>query len=789
MNKKIALFLFLSICIFDALAAARFELVRRDRQTQVTYNGTDPVVQTAIDMLHDDAKRVTGQGFINSREAKNGSIIVGIPGKDAVLDRLLSRFKVDISGIKGEWEAFNLQVVQEKKESYLLVIGSDARGAAYGVLELSRLIGVSPWVWWADVVPEKKQEVSLPADFKVVQKPSVQYRGIFLNDEDWGLMPWSSMTYEPADRKGQIGPKTYSRIFELLLRLRANTIWPAMHEVSIPFYFTEGNREAAAKYGIIVGTSHCEPLMRNSATEWDVSGKGDYNYVTNRQELLNYWSARLQELEGAENIFTIGLRGKHDGMMQGVKTLAEHKAVLSQVLPDQRELLKKHINSDPTKVPQVFIPYKEVLDVYNDGLDVPEDVTMVWCDDNYGYIKHFPDDKERARSGGNGLYYHVSYWGRPHDYLWLSTINPALLHQQMSLAYEKGVQKLWILNVGDIKPAEYQIELFLDMAWNIEAVNKTGVSAHLLSWLEGKFGAQEAKRLLPIMNEYYRLAYIRKPEHMGNTRVEEPDPMYKIVKDLDWSEAEIRQRLNDYGKLSDQVEEIAKQIPLAQQSAYFQLVKYPVQAAAQMNQKLLQAQLARHEKGLWNDSHRAFDSIVSLTAQYNQLEGGKWNKIMDYQPRNLAVYQKIPEEKATQSLAQRQQPKYSFIADDFDKSQTGAFVMEGFGYSNRMLSIPKGEQVSLVFAHDAPDSLIVDVRLLPNHAVDGKKLRFGIAVDDQPMQEVSYKTEGRSEEWKRNVLRNQAIRVLKLPIAAAGKHRLQIKALDEGVVLDQVIIY
>ncbi|WP_196939850.1 glycosyl hydrolase 115 family protein [Sphingobacterium pedocola] len=789
MNKKIALFLFLSICVFDAFATAQFELIRRDKQTQVTYNGTDPVVKTAIDMLLDDARRVSEQGFINSRDVKNGGVIVGVAGKDAALDQLLSRFKVDISAIKGEWEAFKLQVVQEKNESYLLVIGSDPRGTAYGVLELSRLIGVSPWVWWADVSPGKRDEVALPLNYYDVQKPSVQYRGIFLNDEDWGLMPWSSMTYEPSDRKGQIGPKTYSRIFELLLRLRANTLWPAMHEVTIPFYFTPGNKEAAAKYGILLGTSHCEPLMRNSAREWDVSGKGDYNYVTNRQELLNYWAERLQELQGAENIFTIGLRGKHDGMMQGVKTLAEHKAVLSQVLPDQRELLKKYTNPDPTKVPQVFIPYKEVLDVYNDGLDVPEDVTMVWCDDNYGYIKHFPDETERARNGGNGLYYHVSYWGRPHDYLWLSTINPALLHQQMSLAYDKGVRKLWIVNVGDIKPAEYQTELFLDMAWDIEAVNKTGVSAHLLSWLEGKFGEQEAKSLLPIMNEYYRLAYIRKPEHMGNTRMEEQDPHYKIVKDLDWNEEEIRQRINDYVKLSDQVEEIARQISPAQQSAYFQLVKYPVQAAAQMNQKLLQAQLARHDKGSWNDSHRAFDSIVSLTARYNGLEDGKWNRIMDYKPRNLAVYQKIPEEKSNRPLVEQQQPKYSFNAEDFDKRETGARVITGLGYSNRMLSLPKGGQVSLEFTHDATDSLVIEVRLLPNHAVDGKKLRFGIAVDDQPMQEVSYKTEGRSEEWKRNVLRNQAIRVVKLPVGAAGKHRLQIKALDEGVVLDQVMIF
>ncbi|TJY68793.1 hypothetical protein FAZ19_04040 [Sphingobacterium alkalisoli] len=770
-------------------AADGFKLIASNKGTSVYYGGDEVVVNTALAMLIEDSKAVAGTGFERLSNVKNGGIIVGIPGEDGQLDKLLSKHNVDISDITGQWEAFQIKVVQTNRGANLFVLGSDPRGAAYGVLELSRLIGVSPWVWWADTRPIKKSDLSIPMDYEDRQKPSVQYRGIFLNDEDWGLMPWSSMTYEPSDRKGQIGPKTYSRIFELLLRLRANTLWPAMHEVTIPFYFTSGNREAAAKYGIILGTSHCEPLMRNSAREWDVSGKGDYNYVTNKPELLNYWKERLKELQGADNIFTIGLRGKHDGMMQGVKSQAQHKTVLSQVLPDQRELLKKYINPDLTRVPQVFIPYKEVLDVYNDGLDVPEDVTLVWCDDNYGYIKHFPDDAERARNGGNGLYYHVSYWGRPHDYLWLSTINPALLHQQMSLAYEKGVQKLWIVNVGDIKPAEYQIELFLDMAWDVEKVNKQGVAAHITQWLNTNIGSAAGKKLVPVLQEYYRLAYIRKPEHMGNTRMEERDPIHKIVKDLDWSEAEIRERLREYSKLSDQVEKIEALVPQAQQSAYFQLIKYPVQAAAQMNKKILHAQLARHGKSSWQDSHQAFDSIVALTVQYNQLEDGKWNRIMDYKPRDLAVYQRIPEEKAKGELRQSVTPRYRFDVVDFDKAGADAILMDGLGYTNRVLSIPKGQQVSVVFTHEARDSVVVEVRLLPNHAVDGKQLRFGISIDDGTFQEVSYKTQGRSDEWKDNVLRNQAIRTVKLPIVGIGKHKLRIKALDEGVVLDQVSVF
>lgn len=778
--------LFFISWIAQAQNSFAFDLVTPGKATTIYYGGKDQVVATAVDMLLSDAKLVSSQGFILQHKLSAAAIVVGTL-QDKTFEKELREYAVDAAAIQGVWEGFQLQVVKKGNKEVLLVIGSDPRGTAYGVLEVSRLLGVDPWVWWADVVPKQQSKVVLASGYKNTQKPAVQYRGIFLNDEDWGLMPWSSQTYEPTDRKGQIGPKTYSRIFELLLRLRANTLWPAMHEVTIPFYFTAGNREAAAQYGIILGTSHCEPLMRNSAREWDVSGTGDYNYITNKDEIHKYWIERLKELEHAENIFTIGLRGKHDGMMQGVKTLAEHKAVLSRVLPDQRELIKKYINPDPTQVPQVFIPYKEVLDVYNDGLDVPEDVTLVWCDDNYGYLKHFPNDVERARQGGNGVYYHVSYWGRPHDYLWLSIVSPALIHHQMSLAYDKGVHKLWILNVGDIKPSEYQTELFLDMAWDIEAVNQQGVAQHLQTWLERKFGSAAGEQLLPILQEHHRLAYIRKPEHMGNTRVEESDPAYKVVSDLPWSEEEIRQRLYDYSKLTQAVERLVPSIAADQQDAFFQLVEYPILAAAQMNEKMLKGQLARHQKADWKESHTAFDRIISLTATYNNLLGGKWNRMMDYKPRNLAVFHRLHEEVAATALPSLSTPLYSLSAQDERKQKVN--IIEGLGYTGRVMSIAKGDAAEFEFDIQAQDSIVVEVRLLPNHPVDDKQLRFAIALNNNSPKEVSYKTQGRSEEWKQNVLRNQAIRRVTFPLKDKGKQQLRIAAMDEGVVLDQVLVF
>lgn len=235
----------------------------------------------------------------------------------------------------------------------------------------------------------------------------------------------------------------------------------------------------ADKYAIYLGTSHCEPMMRNTNGEWKTAGKGEYDYVHNRKNVLSFWEERVKQLRHSDDIYTLGMRGVHDGKMQGAKTLEEQKKALTEILADQRRMLAKYKGKDLTKVPQVLIPYKEVLDIYQAGLQVPEDVTLMWCDDNYGYITHFPTAEEAARPGGNGIYYHVSYWGRPHDYLWLSTASPYLLYQQMKQAYEKGIRQMWILNVGDIKPAEYQTELFMDMAWNIGRVQQTGVTGHL----------------------------------------------------------------------------------------------------------------------------------------------------------------------------------------------------------------------------------------------------------------------------------------------------------------------
>lgn len=727
----------------------------------------EPVVKSALKMLVNDFQAVLSSDVCIGKE---GNIIIN---KDTTL---LDKRK----------EAFQLKVSNDQ----LYVTGSDAHGVAYGILEISRLIGVSPWEWWADVMPLKRSSFSLANGYVNLQAPSVEFRGIFINDEDWGLMPWSSLHYEPWHKPGRIGPKTNARIFELMLRLRANTYWPAMHECTQPFFLTQGNREVAEQYGIYIGGSHCEPMASSTAGEWRKRGKGEYDYVNNSKNVYEFWEQRVKEVANQPILYTIGMRGVHDGAMNGAKTIKEQKAVLQHVFADQRHLLQQYVNQDVTKVPQVFIPYKEVMDIYDAGLEVPEDVCLMWCDDNYGYIHHFPTDEERQRKGGNGVYYHISYWGRPHDYLWLGTFSPALLYQQMTTAYDSGIQKLWVLNVGDIKPAEYQIELFMDMAWDIHSVKKQGITKHLSHFLQREFGNQLGKRLLPLMKEHYRLAYIRKPEFMGNTREEEYHTNdYRIIKDMPWSEKYIDTRLAAYQKLEDEVETCFNKVIPERQDAYFQLVKYPLQASAEMNKKILYAQKARHGLESWSKSDAAFDSIASLTRIYNIgfHNNSKWHRMMDFQPRRLPVFEPVDHKAATSPIIKER--KYIAKWNGADCTNGDHSPCEGLGYEEKAITIPKNKSVNYTFDAMNTDSVEIEVHLLPCHPIEGKSIRIALSLDGHQTPASNYETYGRSEIWKENVLRNKAILRFTLPLSQNEKHCLQVKAIDKGVILDQLFVF
>ena len=459
---------------------------------------------------------------------------------------------------------------------------------------------------------------------------------MFLNDEDWGLQPWAARN-DPAK---DIGPATYARVFELLWRLKANIIWPAMHDSTKPFYQIPGNAEMARDYAIVMGTSHAEPMMRNNVREWDRK-QGAFNFFTNRDALVRYWDQRVNEVKQFENVYSVGIRGVHDSAMEGADSVPKQLEGMSAVIDVQRKLLSAAQGKPAGQIPQALTLYKEVLDIYKAGLQVPDDITLVWPDDNYGYMHQLSTAQEARRSGGAGLYYHLSYWGRPHDYLWLGTTHPALIRDQLERAAATGTNKIWIANVGDIKPLEYLTQYFLDIAFDQKQL-ALPPRQHLVQWLSTQFDPGRAQEIAAILLGYYDLAWERRPEFMGFSQTE-PTTVTHQTAYMQSGGEEAEQRLATYAALVRRAEAVYAALPAAQRDAYFQLVLYPVRASANLNTRILKldlaAQLARMGRPAAQlyarQAERAQQAIAEDTRLYNQ---GKWQGMMDAAPRRLPIF-------------------------------------------------------------------------------------------------------------------------------------------------------
>jgi hypothetical protein len=627
------------VWVKDAGRAGDFELVRRGRAADVYVSAEEfKVVRIAADDLAADVERVTGARPAVRTEAaglSSHAVLVGTLGKSPFIDQLAQDGKLDVKSLRGQWESFLIATVKDPLPGVrmgLVVVGSDRRGTAYGVYELSQAAGVSPWYWWADVVPARRRELFVTAGTRRAGPPSVKYRGVFLNDEDWGLQPWAAKTFEPET--GDIGPKTYARLFELLLRLKANTVWPAMHEVTRAFNADPRNRAVADDYAIVMGSSHAEPMLRNNVSEWKAKPE-EYNYLTNPEGVRRYWEERVKENGHFENLYTLGMRGIHDSAMQGPKTSPERIKLLERIFADQRAMLARHVNPDVTQVPQVFIPYKEVLADYRRGLKVPEDVTVVYTDDNFGYIRSFPTAEERQRPGGFGVYYHVSYLGRPLSYLWLETTPPALVWEEMSKAYRTGARRFWVLNVGDLKPAEAVTEFFMQMAWDAARWRRDNLREYLEQWAAREFGASNAEEIASVMDEYYRLGFARKPEHLQWYLPGEPYRPSEFAHFAYGDEAGAR--MEAYDSLMSRASNLYPKIPPPLRPAYYQLVLYPVRGATLANRRVLAAEKAalyaaqgRASTPWWVKHAMNADWLAdSETYNYNErMLGGKWHYIM-----------------------------------------------------------------------------------------------------------------------------------------------------------------
>ncbi len=779
---------------------------------------TSPVVDIALQMFASDLLQVTGKAPV--KVGANATIEVYEFGKTTSTSKALLRKQgIPTDSISNTKDAFYLGVKGDK----IIIVGNNGRGCAYGILELSRKAGVSPWVWWGDVTPEKRAHLSLPQSFSTLQYPSVEYRGIFLNDEDWTIRYWAGKTYDTSRPYGSIGPKFYKRIFELLLRLRANAIWPGMHAGTTAFFKVKGNKEMADSCGIIIGTSHCEPLLRNNVDEWNVKERGAYNFISNREAVEKYWTERLKEVKGGEYFFTIGMRGIHDGSMEGVKTRKEKLLGLQAAIDSQRDLIKKYFNKDVESVPQVFVSYKEVLDIYEDGLKVPDDVTLMWCDDNYGYMTRLSDAEQQKRKGGAGVYYHLSYLGRPHDYMWLTTEQPGLIYNEMRQAYDHNARKLWIVNVHDPKVAAYDLEFFLDMAWNINAIRHDNINDHLRQWLVTQFGKTAGTALLPVMQEYYRLCAIRRPEFMGWTQVELDKKRYprgrSQVIDTEFTTAfgnELNRYLEDYNRIVKEVDRIGKNIPVQLKDAYFAAITYPVKASAMMATKMLEAQKARmlcmgvmdNYVNMRRDSlltaasrsMKAYYTIRELTDYYNNtMANGKWRGNMNCMPRDLNVFNGpilplVPTAKEMELYAKDNKGHYPIKTDgaialnasQYTKATNGVKTIQMLGHSMNAVSVPKGGNISFDITLDKALDGVLRTAVIPTQANDKGDIRYKVTVNGQS-ETYSLKEPFRSERWKQNVLRGQALRTMNIQLPA-GHHTITIEALDEHIIIDQLML-
>ena len=569
---------------------------------------------------------------------------------------MIAKKKLDVETLKNRWESYLVQLVRNPLpgvDKALVIVGSDRRGAAYGLLSVSRTIGVSPWYWWADAPIVKKDQLHLKVDKYISKEPTVKYRGIFINDEDWGLYRWSKRNFEKE--VGNFGPRTYAKVCELLLRLQANYLCPAMHDASMAFHRIPENRVVADRFAIIMGSSHCEPLLFNTASEWKRDKMGEWDYINNKKGVDSVLNARVKECAPFENVYTLALRGLHDRAMNASNDMGDRKDMLQEALMAQRQMLIDAIGKPGEEIPQAFTPYKEVLDVYDEGLELPDDVTIIWPDDNYGYMKRLSSPKEQKRSGRSGVYYHSSYLGKPHDHLWMNTVSPTLMYEELRKAYDATADRIWLLNAGDIKSCEFAVDYFLTMAFDIDAFNFERAANYRTEWLCGMLGDQYRNEYQDVVNSFYKLAFARKPEFMGwgyqwttdkHGRERNTDTDFSLT-----NYREVDNRLNEYRRIGSIVEKILNNMSDEKQKAcFYQSLYYPVKGCELLNRMILDGQRNRWysiqqralTKELEKSAKACYDSLEIITNGYNSLLGGKWNHVMTMKQGFAAAYFELP---------------------------------------------------------------------------------------------------------------------------------------------------
>ncbi|WP_080058352.1 glycosyl hydrolase 115 family protein [Spirosoma aerolatum] len=598
-----------------------FTLVANGKATPLmTSTGEYPGVVRALKNLQADVNQVT-QSLPVLKTDKDlytkEIVLVGTIGKSTLIDRLVQAKKLDVTGIVGKWETFLTQIVENPipgVDRALVIAGSDKRGTIYGIYDLSAQIGVSPWNWWADVPVSPQSSLYVLPGRHTQGTPAVKYRGIFINDEAPALSGWAK------EKFGGFNHRFYEKVFELILRLKGNYLWPAMWGSA--FYDDDNlNPYLANEYGVVIGTTHHEPLMR-AHDEWRRYGKGPWNYQKNEAALREFWKEGIRRMGTNESIVSVGMRGDGDEPMSRESNIA----LLERIVSDQRKIIGDVTRKEPSETPQLWALYKEVQEYYDKGMRVPDDVTLLLCDDNWGNIRKLPAVGSPNRQGGYGIYYHFDYVGGPRNYKWLNTSPIARTWEQMHLAYEHGVDRIWIVNVGDIKPMEFPIEFFLDYAWAPDQWPAERLDTYASLWAECQFGPKHARAIGRILQKYTSYNSRRKPELLS------PDT-YSLTH---YREAETV--VNEYNALLREAEQIYNDLPAAYHAAYYQLVLHPVRACANLNELYVTVaknrQYATQRRILTNQlalrAKELFERDAQITRYYNDtLANGKWHHLMD----------------------------------------------------------------------------------------------------------------------------------------------------------------
>ncbi|MDQ1085553.1 hypothetical protein QE390_000099 [Siphonobacter sp. SORGH_AS 1065] len=784
------------------------------------------LVQTSAQLLQQDIERVTGRKvpLVHTLDKIRQNVIaIGTMEQSGFLKQLATAQK--LSGMADTWEAYQIRLISNPSPTIsqaLVINGNDRRGVAYGVFELSRQLGVSPWYWWADVPVKKQNEVYIHKNTQLQNAPQVKYRGIFLNDEAPALCGWAK------EKFGGFNHKFYEKVFELILRLKGNYIWPAMWGNA--FYADDSlNIKMAEKYGIVIGTSHHEPLMR-AHDEWRRVGKGAWNYETNSQQLRQFWREGMKRASN-EKIVSIGMRGDGDEPMSRETATA----LLEKIVDDQRKIISEVTGKRAEETPQLWALYKEVQDYYDKGMRVPDDVTLLLCDDNWGNLRKLPSPKAGSRKGGYGIYYHFDYVGGPRNYKWLNTNPLPRIWEQMHLAWEHQVKNIWIVNVGDLKPMEFPISFFLDYAWNPERIGPDQLQTYTQEWAAAQFGKADASEIAFLLARYAKYNARRKPELL--------DAKTYRLENGEWETV-----VTDYNDLLGRAEKLNAKLPTQYRDAFFQLVLHPIQACANLNEMYYQVALnhqAYQQK--WKETNAYAERVRELyekdsliTQRYHQLNNGKWNHFMSQTHIGYTYWQQPERQRMPQVFR-----LYDGEGSEKPFSQTA---------NSRQATIPAGVK-SPVFYQDEKRGVSIEAdhfthvvhsngvtwKVLPDHGRTGsaltafpvtgseqspggnaphvaydiytyadgeatihayfspslnfygseKGLQYALSVDDQTPQLISLNQEDKTSDrgvWNQWAANNIIIKPSKHRFDKPGKHTIKFWLVSPGVVLQKLVV-